>query len=200
MADIQEFDLPTETSVTNSDFVRVVLAGSEQSSKITKANLLAGFVPDPYDYILIVDQKAANTAGGASTSGSFATRTLNTELFDTGSHASVSSNQVTLAAGTYYIRVSAPAFASDSHQCVLYSITAAADVFIGTPEYSFQSGGSGTVVTRSVAQGMVTIGSPTVYEIRHRVATSKTVNGLGVQANFGVVETYSIFEAWRQPD
>lgn len=200
MADIQEFDLPTETSVTNSDFVRVVLAGSEQSSKITKANFLSGLVPDPYDYILIVDQKSAGTSGGASTSGSFATRTLNTELYDTGGHASVSSNQVTLAAGTYFITISAPAFASDQHQCVLYSVTGAADALVGTPEASVNTAGSGFAQTRTTATGRIVIAAPTVYEIRHRVTTSKTVNGLGLAANFGIVETYSTFEAWRQPD
>ena len=60
-------------------------------------------------YILIRDEKASGTTGGTFTSGAWQTRDLNTEVVDTGNHASVATNQITLAAGTYRFRIVAPA-------------------------------------------------------------------------------------------
>lgn len=196
MPDIAESALPIVTSVGSGDYLRTVYndGGTMTSALITKGNL----IPAALAYILITDTKSANTAGGTFTSGSFATRTLNTEDSDAGGYATLSSNQVSLSAGTYRVRISAPAFAVDQHQAVLYNVTSAANQLIGAPSYSFQSGGSGVTVTNSVIVGRFTIAVTTVFEVRHRCATTKATNGLGVQANFGVNEIYTTFEAWRE--
>ena len=60
-------------------------------------------------YIKLSDVKSAGTAGGTFTSGSWQTRTLNTEDSDTGGNCSLSSNQFTLDAGTYEINARASA-------------------------------------------------------------------------------------------
>lgn len=151
------------------------------------------------DYILIRDQKASNTAGGNFSSGAWQTRTLNTEVHDTGGHASIASNQITLAAGTYRARIMAPAFLVDRHQAKLYNITDSADVLIGTSEFS--SSGSGTS-SHSVIMGRFTIAAAKVLEVQHQCGTSNAAgNGFGVAAGgaFTVTnEVYTIVELERE--
>ncbi|MBK9322713.1 MAG: hypothetical protein IPM97_07165 [Bdellovibrionaceae bacterium] len=78
--------------------------------------------------LLIVDEKPANTAGGTFTSGSWQTRTLNTTRFNTIPGASLASNQITLPAGTYYVRAVAPTGEPSvwEHKAILYNVTGSA--------------------------------------------------------------------------
>ena len=55
----------------------------------------------PTNYVLLQDQRAANTAGGGSTSGSWQTRTLQTEDAVPANLCSLAADQFTLSAGTY---------------------------------------------------------------------------------------------------
>ncbi len=54
------------------------------------------------------DEKASGSHGGTSVAGSFQTRVLNTSLTNEISGASLSSNQITLPSGTYYINARMP--------------------------------------------------------------------------------------------
>lgn len=54
--------------------------------------------------IAIEDQKASGTAGDTPTTSAWTKATLNTEVVDSGGHASLASSVITLAAGTYYCR------------------------------------------------------------------------------------------------
>lgn len=147
------------------------------------------------DYICIRDEKASGTGGGGFTSGAWQTRTLNTETADTGGHASLAFNQITLAPGTYRVRASAPARHVDHHQAKLRNVTAGSDALIGTSEYSR---GSDWFQTCSVIAGRITIAASTVFEIQHRCQTTDGSNGMGDPAGFGVVEVYTVAEFWRE--
>jgi hypothetical protein len=154
------------------------------------------------DYILIRDEKAQNTAGGGFTSGAWQTRTLNTEVADTGGHASIGSNQITLASGTYRVFVSCPAYGVEGHQARLYNITDSSVVLLGTSEYAAQEQTiSGTVIYppqgRSIITGRFTLASTKVLEVQHRCNLTKVTNGLGVQANL-TTEIYTIVELVRE--
>lgn len=141
-------------------------------------------------YVLLQDQKTQNTDGGTFTSGAWQTRTINTEVSDTGGVCSIASNQITLAAGTYEYEISAPGFLVNSHQAKLYNVTDAADVAFGTSEYS----GTGSFATsRSVIKGRMTISASKVFEIRHRCGSTKATNGFGEKSNVAV-EIYTIAE------
>ena len=74
-------------------------------------------------YAIIGDQKSAGTEGGTFTSGAWQTRDLNTEISDPDGIISISSNQFTLAAGTYLVNASAPAHKVNGHQIRLYNTT-----------------------------------------------------------------------------
>jgi hypothetical protein len=143
------------------------------------------------DYILISDQKSANTDGGSFTSGAWRTRTLNTEVSDSGNHASVASNQITLAAGTYRVRASAPGKQCNGHMVKLYNITNSVDILLGT---SMFAGSGSTGENRSEVVGEFTIAAPKVIELQHRCETTRNTDGFGGPANIGETETYAIVE------
>jgi hypothetical protein len=142
---------------------------------------------------LIEDQKSAGTGGQSLSSGAWRTRELTTEVEDLGAHASLASNQITLAAGTYSFAISVPAFRVDNHQARLYNITAAAEVKLGTSEHSSSTTGS---VTRSIIRGTVTIEGTSVFEVQHQVFSSYGSQAGGVAASWST-EIYTQAEFWK---
>lgn len=77
-------------------------------------------VPD----VIVENQQVQNTAGGSTTvDGSFQDTPLNTLVRNVDTIASLSSDQVTLPAGTYYAEWSVPFALTGLVQCVLYDRT-----------------------------------------------------------------------------
>jgi hypothetical protein len=144
-------------------------------------------VPD----VIIEEQQASGTNAGASTSGSYASRTLNTLVRNNGSIASLSSNQVTLGAGTYYFQWSSPAFAADAFKTRIQNITDGTTASYGSTEYSENA--TPKSQTRSVGSCIVTIAASKAFELQMRVSISKATNGLGTASGFGT-EIYSRLE------
>jgi hypothetical protein len=143
-----------------------------------------------YPMLHVRDEKASGTAPGSSTNGATVTRVFNTVKKNTVTGASLASNQITLPAGTFRFRGSAPAM-TDRHQAQLYNVTGAAVLHVGTSEYSSLSGGYAP--TRSHLNGEIVLTGSTVIELRHY---TQTAGGLGLAAGSGQVEVYSemIFE------
>ena len=142
------------------------------------------------------DEKASGTAGGGVSSGSWITRTLNTSVTNEISGASLSSNQITLPSGTYYIHASAPANRVNQHKAKLRNTTDSSDTILGTSEYC-ESGYPNT--THSFVVGRFTIASSKTFELQQRVASSETTYniGLGVASSFSVVEVYTDVRIWK---
>ena len=145
-------------------------------------------------YIRIIDEKAANTAGGTFTNGAWRTRDLNKEDSDRGGHASLSSNKITLAAGTYICKITAPAHAVSQHKLKLYNTTGATNVLVGTSETTDNADG---VTTRSVVSGRFTIAAAQALEVQHRCATTAATTGFGNATNVSEVEVYTVAEFWK---
>jgi hypothetical protein len=139
--------------------------------------------------LLVVDEKASGVGGGTCTSGSFMTRTLNTVRFNNIGGASLASSQLTLPAGTYQIRASAPAYYTGRHQALLYDVTNAVNLVIGTGAISNNAAGGDQGL--SFIEGSITLSGTTVLEIRHRCLTTSATTGFGVGAGFGVAEVYT---------
>lgn len=140
----------------------------------------------------IQDQKASGTNGGTATSGSWETRDLTDVLTNEIAGASLTSNQITAPAGTYFIRANVAGFDCTRHQAKLYDTTAAADILIGTSEYSEgPSAGAFNHVTRSFIVGRFTLSVESVLEIRHRVENTRTTTGHGVDAGFSVTNVFA---------
>lgn len=151
-----------------------------------------GYAPayQPRGTIILEDQKSSGTAGGTFTSGAWRTRTLNTEVTDTGGMCSLASNQFTLDAGTYEIEASAPAGAVNRHQIRLQNITDTTTDGTGTSEFN---AAASAIQTRSHLRVRITIASAKAFEIQHQCETTSATNGFGVPGSFGTEVFTTVF-------
>ena len=159
---------------------------------------VSGSIIGSADYIWIQDEKATGTDGGTCTAASgWQTRDLVTEKSDDGGHASLSSNQITLAAGTYRIMSSAPGYKLGHHQTRLYNVTDGSTQMTGTSEFS---GPGDTTQDPSFVRGQFTLSATKTSELQYRCDTDNPDDGFGSRANLGEPEIYSVIELWRLGD
>ena len=147
-------------------------------------------------YAVIIDRKAQDVNGGTFTSGAWRTRDLNHELFDPSGIVSISSNQFTLAAGTYLVKWRAPFFRCNDNNTQLYNITDSAET-----EQGFQANGNTADGDHTYAFGMArfTISGAKAFEIRHRCGSTKSDNGFGLSAySYTSYSYYTMVEIWRE--
>lgn len=145
-------------------------------------------------YIKISDVKVQGASGGDFTSGAWQTRVLNTEDTDTGSHAALNSNQITLDAGTYECRIMCPGRAVDGHQARLRNTTAGTTLLTGTSAYS---GATDAVNSHSVIVGRFTVAANQVLEVQHRCQSTLVTTGFGLAVSVGS-EVYTVAEFWKR--
>lgn len=138
------------------------------------------------------DEKTSGTSAGTFTAGSYVTRVFNTVLTNEIAGASLSSNQVSLPAGTYYFQASAPAFNTNQHKTKLQDITGASPLVIGSSERD-----DGGAQTRSFCSGRFIIGVTSLIELQHRCTSTNAGNGLGENVAFGDIETYADLKIWK---
>ncbi len=122
------------------------------------------------------EQYSSGTNGQTSTSGSWQQRVINTTVIGQ-SWVSLSSNQLTLAAGTYFFTAAGSTYEANRSQMRLQNITGSSTLALGT--VNFYSGNNGAVDT---VQGSFVLSGSTVIEIDHQVANN-ALYGLG--ASFG---------------
>lgn len=107
------------------------------------------------------------------------------------SGASLSSNQITLPAGTYEIQASMPANHCNRHNTRLYNVSDSTVVLSGTSEYAGQNYHNNT---RSFINGRFTIAASKTFRIEHRCeATYGDDFGVPSGTSFTVDhETYTV--------
>jgi hypothetical protein len=143
-----------------------------------------------FNDMLVVDEKTAGTQGGTCTSGSWFQRTLNTVRFNNISGASLASNQITLPAGTYYIRACSTGMGTNEFRGLLYDVTGSANLVVGTTAQSDQNSSGATVCSR--IEGQFTLAVQSQIELRHRCYSTLATVGLGSSGgNWGIPEVYS---------
>lgn len=149
-------------------------------------------------YAYVREEQTQNTNGGTFTSGSWATRVLNTEVNDASGIVALASNQITLAAGTYVVLCRAPAYGVDRHQLRLQNITDAATLLTGSSHYDSNNAGSGVQGPADEAhlRGQFTISGTKAIELQHKCQTTLATFGLGVAANL-TTEVFAEVEIWR---
>ena len=141
-------------------------------------------------YAIIADQKAQNTAGGTATAGAWRERDLQTEIADPDSIVSISSNQFTLAAGTYLIKWEVPTQDTGNNQSRLYNVTDTSQVGVGissTARYGHRSSG----VART------TIAGSKAFSIEHYVSGTVATQGWGYAMN-QTTEQYTTTEIFKE--
>jgi len=92
----------SDTTITSSD---LLMFGDQSDSNNTKRDTVQGILDlaSAGDFLLYHHTAASNTAGDTYANGAWRTVTLDTEVYDTGNHGSLSTNVITLAAGTYRV-------------------------------------------------------------------------------------------------
>lgn len=144
--------------------------------------------------VKVADVKASGTAGGAFTSGAWQTRTLNTEVVNDVTGASLAANQITLPAGTYITKGRAPAVAVNAHALGLYNVTDAQFEPGTSGDTAYNTSGT-TSTTHAFVDGKFTIASTKVFELQHQCQTTKLTDGFGLAASFsGRSEVYATLE------
>lgn len=141
------------------------------------------------------DEKASGTGGGSFTSGSFVTRTLNTVVTNEISGASLTSNQIILPSGTYFIEAFCSAEYVDGHKAKLRNITDSSDTVIGR---TARASSSSVNSTTSHVIGRFTITAQKTFELQHRGETTYG-SGLGNPnpSSFSLTEVYAIAMIWK---
>jgi len=154
--------------------------------------------PAAIPYVKVADIKSKSTHGGAASAG-WQTRVLNTEVTDTAGIATLSSNQVTLPAGTYDCFITAPAHKVDQHHAVLWNDTDSSLVISGSSEHSANTD---AIQTTSVIRGQFTLAASKALTVRH-YATNASSSYLGVATNANdpggtsMDEVYTVAEFWK---
>ncbi len=142
-------------------------------------------------YFHAQEQQPSTVAGGTNIVG-VNIRVLNTILTNTISGASLASNQVTLPAGSYYVRASAPAYACGEVKLSLYNVSTSAYLLIGTAEIASNS-------AKSFVSGIITLASTQTLELSmYCTGGPQNGSGLGYPTDQpGIVEVYSDIEIWQ---
>ena len=147
------------------------------------------------NYVKLSDVKAAGVDGGTFTAGAWRTRTLNTEDHDAGGLCSLSSNQITLTAGTYRCFIRVPALQVDHHQARLYDVTGSTVLVMGST--AFSDNASGYAVTDSIIAGQFTIAASHALEVQHYAAVSRSTYGFGEGWATAMSSIFTVAEFWK---
>lgn len=139
-------------------------------------------------YAIFRDVKSNGTLSGTFTSGAWRTRDLNTTALNQITGASLSSNQITLGAGTYMVHATAPALTMAVHQCRFYNITDSAVAIAGQAALSRAD----YIASNTVGlMGSITITGNKVFELQHQGGSTTSSNGFGHAGSFGIDEVYA---------
>lgn len=142
-------------------------------------------VVNDIDWVIVQDQRASGSAnGGSLTATTWTTRTLNTEVVDTGSLCSLAANQATLQPGTYTV-IFLSAFG-----LAVVNRTRIRDTTGGT---TLAQSVNGTQQGTSVGVGEFTITVASAIELQYYVSGTGggTSPGLGSTLSSGDVEVYA---------
>jgi hypothetical protein len=151
-----------------------------------RIDILEGLVPSRIAYLK--DVKPSGTDGGTFNSGSYQTRTLNTQEGDL-TFCSLSSNQFTLSPGTYQVEAQSMAYKVNRHKIKLRNITDSIDAIIGI---SSDVDSTSTTVTGARLMGTLVVSSTKTFELQHRCQTSSAAAGFGIASSFGDDEIFSV--------
>ena len=146
-------------------------------------------------YARITDTKGAATQGGSFSSGDWRTRDLQTEDEDPDGIVSISSNQFTLQAGTYYIKAQACAINVNNHTAKIRNITDSSDTLLGNSNKTQPS--SNNVSAYALVQGSFTIAAAKTFELQHRCADTQTTHGFGAYNGFST-NVYATVEIYKR--
>lgn len=147
--------------------------------------------PGPHFHVR--EELLPGTTGGTSSSGTWNTRAMNTTVRNI-IGASLSSNKITLPAGSYSIEASAPSYTTGNHRLRLYNETNGTTICLGQ---NMTSGGADTTMTPATLKYEFTVSASQLLRLDHYTQNGVT-NGLGYPSNIDT-EVYTDVKIWRLP-
>lgn len=133
-------------------------------------------------------QQTSGTDGGTSAAADWQKLTLNTEIWNTITGASVATSQVTLPAGTYECYASCNGFQCNAMRLRLRDTTGSADLLYGVNGRAQATDNSVAVTTM---RGRFTLTVESVLELQLYTSTAKATTGLGFALTTGEVEVFN---------
>ena len=194
LGNVLDLGVPSDSTVS---LAKLTATGTKDATTFLRGDNTFASAQGAYESQLlhVRDEKSANTAGGAFTSGDWRTRTLNTVMTNEISGSSLSSNQVTLPSGTYYVHAGARGYTVNANKLRWYNTSDSSDVLFGDQARSDSSANANAFVS---VMGRFTISAQKTFELQHRCETTRSdVNGFGIPANMGVVEVYANVQLWK---
>jgi len=131
------------------------------------------------------ETQASGTQGGASATGSFLKRTLNTTVTNGITSCTLTSSVISLPAGSYLFSVEGPFFLTESTQLRLRNTTASTTIGISNGLLS-----GANVATQLIIFSFATLTTTSNIEVQYQCGFAKSSNGLGPATAFGD-EVYS---------
>jgi len=183
---------PTEelevTGKTKTDSLQVVGGASDGAILISDATGNASWIMP--EMAIYRDFKVDVIHGGAATTNTWHTRTLNNTQYQSGSSISRIGNVITLQQGTYYITASAPGYQVQMHQLVLRDQSNNVALH-GTIQYSTNTT---SVQDRSFIEGVVVVATASMnFTLDHFTQFGVVNVGLGLATGGGVKGTDNVF-------
>lgn len=182
----------TAVAPASNDYIAISDTSDSGNGKKVLASDLATLLGQQL-LLHVQDQKAPGSNGGSFSAGANRTRDLTTVVTNEIPGASLSANQVTLPAGTYYLEAFAVAELVQAHQAFWRNITDGSTTLTGTSEYTLPN----AVLTQSKINGKFTIASSKVFELQHRCQVTRATDGFGYPTGFGPFELYSDIRVWK---
>lgn len=141
-------------------------------------------------HVILQEQYSSGSAPPSSTSGTYATRVLNTTVRNTVG-ATLNANQVTLPQGTWRLEARAPSSNVSAHRIRIQNVTDGTTAVLGSSQ-----AGSSSASIDSQALGVVTITAPKAFAVQHYTNLTDSA-GFGRATTSGDVEIYAEFRATR---
>ena len=179
--------LQGQMTAAEADIDTLESESADYETRIT--TLEAVTAPDVFTYMHVRDEKASGTVGGSGTASTWNTRDLNTETYNGITGASLASNQVTLAAGTYLIEGWAQGFRTGQHKARLRNITLGTTIILGSSERGNTVDSSGSP---SMFKTRVVLSAETDLELQfYYTSSSGGTSAYGTPTSAGVNEVYA---------
>jgi len=145
-------------------------------------------------YAKITETRASTLDGGSFASGAWRTRTLNTKDNDDDLIVTLAGWQLTLQAGKYGVRASAPGYEVGGHKIRLRNITDGVTEIVGGSAYV---NSTLNAMTHSFLSGEFAIASAKTFELQHYCQITDA-SGFGVDLDGGGENAvYATIEIWR---